>query len=93
MRPAFLRSAVVTAVLGGALLVPAGAFAEARVPQHATSTATTAPAEMSVPRPPEAQAPDDPSANPYFLLAGGGMAAAGIAGLAYSTVRRGRADG
>ncbi|MEV1023540.1 hypothetical protein [Streptomyces sp. NPDC050264] len=81
-RPALLRSAVVTAALGGAVLAPTAAFADAQ--------AHHAPAHTS------AQAPDDGAgdarANPYFLVAGGAMAAAGAAGLVYSTARRGRAD-
>ncbi|NEB79256.1 hypothetical protein G3I40_29160 [Streptomyces sp. SID14478] len=88
MRPAFLRSAVVTAVLGGAVLVPTAAYADAQVHAPAARTVEVADSQDQ----PAAPSPDDPSANPYFLVAGGAMAAAGAAGLVYSTVRRGRAD-
>ncbi|MEV3855201.1 hypothetical protein AB0J38_12850 [Streptomyces sp. NPDC050095] len=94
MRPALLRSAVITAALGGAVLVPTAAFADAQA--HAPAAVTVQVAQRSMPDQPEqpaAQAPQDVAANPYFLVAGGAMAAAGAAGLVYSTVRRGRADG
>ncbi|GAA2318548.1 hypothetical protein OKJ48_03900 [Streptomyces kunmingensis] len=104
-RPALLRSAVITAALGGAVLVPTAAFADAHAPAHAqepahaaihatVSTAAETGAEpVPQERPATRAASDDISANPYFLVAGGAMAAAGAAGLVYSTVRRGRADG
>ncbi|MGY0018653.1 hypothetical protein ACVHNB_06660 [Streptomyces sp. YJ-C3] len=96
MRPALLRSAVVTAALGGAVLVPTAAFAnaQAHAPAAATVQARTryAPQEQQGEERPAAQAPDDATANPYFLVAGGAMAAAGAAGLVYSTMRRGRGD-
>ncbi|MET9496748.1 hypothetical protein [Streptomyces sp. NPDC006552] len=111
MRLALLRSAVVTAVLGGAVLVPTAAFAESL--GHADPASAAAPAQeqgqvqVHAPAPvtyrtgsrsdsqerPATAASDGISANPYFLIAGGAMAAAGAAGLVYSTVRRGRADG
>ncbi|WP_338700438.1 hypothetical protein V2W30_26785 [Streptomyces sp. Q6] len=82
MRPrlTLLRSALVAAAVGGAVLVPTAAFADGRPPAE--------PGHEQ----PAAQSPEDVSANPFFLAAGGGMAAAGAAGLVYSTVRRGRAD-
>ncbi|MFJ8820651.1 hypothetical protein ACIREE_02580 [Streptomyces sp. NPDC102467] len=94
-RPALLRSAVITAALGGAVLVPTAASADPAV--HAHEVTTVGVSAPSAPRErPTAQAPDDAgddaTANPYFLVAGGAMAAAGAAGLVYSTVRRGRAD-
>jgi hypothetical protein len=83
-RPTLLRSAVVTVVAGGALLIPAAAFAQDGAP---------------APHRAEAAAPEQPSAgsdlvraDPYYLAAGGAMAAAGAAGLVYSTVRRGRTE-
>lgn len=91
MRPAFLRSAVVTAALGGAVLIPTAAFADAQVHAPAATTVRVA-ATQDAPERPAAQAPQEVAANPYFLAAGGAMAAAGAAGLVYSTVRRGRAD-
>ncbi|MEV5612315.1 hypothetical protein [Streptomyces sp. NPDC052225] len=91
MRPrlTLLRSAVVAAAAGGALLVPAAAFADSPA---APATATAGADAGQVRERPAAQAPDEATVNPFFLAAGGTMAAAGAAGLVYSTVRRGRAD-
>ncbi|MER7199645.1 hypothetical protein CG723_25860 [Streptomyces sp. CB01635] len=75
------RGTFVAAVLGGALLVPTAAFA------HAQPDRAAAPAPASEP------GHGTPDSNPLFLAAGGGMAAAGAGGLAFSMYRRGRTDG
>ncbi|MFE5029179.1 hypothetical protein ACFRAO_39295 [Streptomyces sp. NPDC056656] len=75
------RGTFVAAVLGGALLVPTAAFA------HAQPDREAAPAPASEP------GHGTPDSNPLFLAAGGGMAAAGAGGLAFSMYRRGRTDG
>ncbi|MFB8270991.1 MULTISPECIES: hypothetical protein [unclassified Streptomyces] len=77
------RGTFVAAVLGGALLVPTAAFAHAQPDRHAAS----APA-----RSPEQADSDAPETHPLFLAAGGGMAAAGAGGLAFSMYRRGRTE-
>ncbi|GGO33605.1 hypothetical protein [Streptomyces lasiicapitis] len=87
-----VRTAAVGALAGGALLLPAtGAFA---------ATPAPAPAAHGTVRPhtPEGgvRAGTDglkDSRNPAFLVAGGGMAAAGAAGLGFAMLRRGRTDG
>ncbi|MEU6659569.1 hypothetical protein [Streptomyces sp. NPDC046821] len=77
-RPGLLaRGTFVAAVLGGALLVPTAAFA------HPDPDLGTATEQVGA-------AHDGP---PLFLVAGGGMAAVGGAGLAYSMYQRGRTDG
>ncbi|MFI9774634.1 hypothetical protein ACIHCV_07980 [Streptomyces sp. NPDC051956] len=75
------RGTFVAAVLGGALLVPTAAFA------HVQPDRAAAPAPASEP------GHGTPDSHPLFLAAGGGMAAAGAGGLAFSMYRRGRTDG
>ncbi|MFI7384155.1 hypothetical protein [Streptomyces sp. NPDC049813] len=78
----------------GPASVAAPAQEEARSQTHApVPTGFRTGAGSDSPERPAAAASDGISANPYFLIAGGAMAAAGAAGLVYSTVRRGRADG
>ncbi|MGW0903577.1 hypothetical protein [Streptomyces sp. NPDC002853] len=88
-RRAVLRSAAVTAVFGGALLVPAAA-AVADTPSRAEDTRTVAPAapEGGV----RAGTEGFHGGDPVFIAAGGAMAAAGAAGLGYAMLRRGRTD-
>lgn len=104
-RRALFRSAAVTAVAGGALLVPAVA-AVADAPAHAQDTkAAHAQDARSVraqdtrtvaPRAPEggvkAGTEGFHGGDPVFIAAGGAMAAAGAAGLGYAMLRRGRTD-
>ena len=86
MRPALLRRAAVTVLAGGVLLAPAApAFAQPETHEtQAHETQAHIPEHGGGP----AEGP-----NPYFLLAGGAMTAAGAAGLVYASVRRGRSDG
>ncbi|MFI7012135.1 hypothetical protein [Streptomyces sp. NPDC050145] len=78
MRPALLRRAALTVVTGGVLLAPAGvAVAQTPATAHEEPSATEQPVE---------------GPNPYFVLAGGAMTAAGAGGLVYASVRRGRSD-
>ncbi|MEV6696575.1 hypothetical protein AB0M68_05325 [Streptomyces sp. NPDC051453] len=77
------RGTFVAAVLGGALLVPTAAFAHAQPDRHATAAQESSPEQFHA----------TPDSNPLFLAAGGGMAAAGAGGLAFSMYRRGRTDG
>lgn len=104
-RRALFRSAAVTAVAGGALLVPAVA-AVADSPAHAQAAKA---AHAQDTKPVRAQdtrtvAPGAPEGgvkagtegfhggDPVFIAAGGAMAAAGAAGLGYAMLRRGRTD-
>ncbi|MET7516399.1 hypothetical protein ABZS88_23510 [Streptomyces sp. NPDC005480] len=75
------RGAFVAAVLGGALVVPTAAFAHAQPDRAAAPAAASSPEHGT------------PDSNPLFLAVGGGMAAAGAGGLAFSMYRRGRTDG
>ncbi|MFF2504468.1 hypothetical protein ACFVTY_13985 [Streptomyces sp. NPDC058067] len=87
------RCTFVAAVLGGALLVPTAAFAypdPAPAPAYVSvSASASAPASSGT----SEQADGSHGQNALFLAAGGGMAAAGAAGLAYAMYRRGRSDG
>ncbi|RVU20362.1 hypothetical protein EOT10_27145 [Streptomyces antnestii] len=83
------RCTFVAAVLGGALLVPTAAFAYPDPAPAPASTSASAPASSGT----SEQADGSHGQNALFLAAGGGMAAAGAAGLAYSMYRRGRSDG
>ncbi|MFH8794607.1 hypothetical protein [Streptomyces sp. NPDC017941] len=104
-RTSALRTAAVTALAGGALLLPvAAAFADdapgASAPASPPgATRTVVPvrgpgAETVVPRGEVEAGADgvDTATNPAFLVAGGAMAAAGAGGLGFALVRRGRTD-
>lgn len=102
-RRTLFRSAAVTAVAGGALLVPAvaavadspaqdtkAAHAQDTKPVRAQDTRTVAPGapEGGV----KAGTEGFHGGDPVFIAAGGAMAAAGAAGLGYAMLRRGRTD-
>ncbi|MET7356924.1 sortase-dependent protein [Streptomyces sp. NPDC005562] len=120
-RPTFLRTAALSTLVGGALLVPAAsalADAPAVGPTAARSQApapdsgpsqrpTEKPTAKPTQRPEQEKKPHGTSGSPkggvaagaqgvrdagdpVFLAAGGGMAAAGAAGLGYAMMRRGR---
>lgn len=100
-----LRTAAVTALVGGALLLPAtAAFADSPSPAAAHSPTAHSPATVA-----PARLADDVAAtpeggvkagatgvrdagDPAFVVAGGAMAAAGAAGLGFAMMRRGRTD-
>lgn len=99
-RTLLLRSAAVTAVVGGALLMPAAA-AVADTPAQAESTESTESTRTVAPAAPGTHTPEGGvkagtegfhSGDPVFIAVGGAMAAGGAAGLGYAMLRRGRTD-
>ncbi|MEU1333551.1 hypothetical protein [Streptomyces sp. NPDC005865] len=124
-RHTFLRTAALSTLVGGALLVPAAnaladapavgptaARSQAPAPdsgpsQRPTEKPTEKPTAKPTQRPEQEKKPHGTSGSPkggvaagaqgvrdagdpVFLAAGGGMAAAGAAGLGYAMMRRGR---
>ncbi|MFI6091889.1 hypothetical protein [Streptomyces sp. NPDC051218] len=105
-RALLLRSAAVTAVVGGALLMPAAAAvadtpAQAESTESTESTKSTESTRTVAPAAPGTHTPEGGvkagtegfhSGDPVFIAVGGAMAAGGAAGLGYAMLRRGRTD-
>ncbi|MEI5101559.1 hypothetical protein RB200_27400 [Streptomyces sp. PmtG] len=99
-RTAVLRTAVVSVLAGGALLVPAtGALADTGSPTPSAPVSvspgkTSSPDETATPKGGVRAGTDGlrDAGDPAFLVAGGAMAAAGAAGLGFAMLRRGRTD-
>ncbi|MEU8954510.1 sortase-dependent protein [Streptomyces sp. NPDC048518] len=112
-RHSFLRTAALSTLVGGALLIPAAsALADAPAARPTTAAQSQSPAPDSSPSQRPTEKPTPPpgtetsgspkgsvaagaqgvrdAGDPVFLAAGGGMAAAGAAGLGYAMMRRGR---
>ncbi|MEU6991909.1 hypothetical protein ABZ953_14775 [Streptomyces sp. NPDC046465] len=94
-----LRTAAVSTLVGGALLVPAaGAFADSPAPEPTASRGQsgngTNHGKTVAPKGGVKAGAEHlrDAGDPAFLVAGGGMAAAGAAGLGFAMLRRGRTD-
>lgn len=82
-RRTLVRTVAVSVTVGGALLLPAASALADSDPGTDTGSTTAATAAADI----------DPGGDPALLAAGGGMAAAGAAGLGFAMLRRGRTDG
>ena len=102
-RRALLRTAAVTTVVGGALLVPAvsavadSAAEAASAPPAVSAAESPAHTRTVAPLAPQGGVKAgtegfDDGGDPVYLAVGGAMAAAGAAGLGFAMLRRGRTD-